>query len=116
MSFLLEKAKKIEEQTRLQEMNDTQLLIKLHERLSAIETHLGDMNGKLVTNTKRLEDDCPRKHDRLEKRFTALENKINDINLDINKMLWKISIVSAGLAFIATIIGTRLVNFFMNLK
>lgn len=46
-------------------MSNSELLMDIRERLVAIETHLKDMNGKLVRHDKVLSEDCPLRHVKL---------------------------------------------------
>lgn len=76
------------------------------ERLVAIETHLRDMNGKLVKHDTQLTVDCPLKHKELNEdiinRRVQLDRRISKIELRMAKWGTTFTLINGFLIFIIT--------------
>ena len=59
----------------------TKILMDIKERLVRIETHLGDMNGKLVKHDSFLSKDCPNRHIGLVKQVTRITTIMSGITI-----------------------------------
>ena len=76
------------------------------ERLVAIETHLRDMNGKLVKHDTQLTVDCPLRHkelgEEMSTRRNLLDKRISKIEIRMAKWGTAFTIANGFIIFIIT--------------
>ena len=60
---------------KVRKTTQTEMLMDIRERLVKIETHLEDMNGKLIKHEKFIAEDCPLKHKIMTDKIDSLSDK-----------------------------------------
>ena len=55
---------------------DADILIDIRERLVAIETHLKDMNGRLIRHDKFITEKCPKQHINLNSEISEIKENL----------------------------------------
>lgn len=83
--------------------NNQELLMDIRERVVAIETHLKDMNGKLIKHENILNETCPMRHSKIDENIANLKS-------DMRLNNWKIASMAAVGTFILMELGTLLVK------
>ena len=91
-------------------MSDRDMLMDIRERLVAIETHLRDMNGKLIRHDKVLVEDCPGKHVKITEELQCIRA---DLLQERTKTSIFIGIASGFVGSVVTVVvGVVITKFF----
>ena len=74
-----------------------EILFEIRDRVVAIETHLKDMNGKLIKHDSFLTEKCPERH-------AKIMDQCNYIQRNIDKVSVKTAMIMGGIGSITTIL------------